>query len=294
VESKFNTPQSENTAAVAVDAPNDLSETKCKESNAAAAAANASEEVQVNTDSSPSKLPEGTEMSGAELASIPLAVGLKVEHFSNSREDHQHQSIKNDVPIASDKEKLVSLEANDLTSLAPHIQHFRRCSLLASKRNKELLDMVSHSERVISRLRKECSHEGKSPEVEVETSHVPHAVESNETRSEIMKRLLYLEKWKANAMTTIENQLKSLENTVSKSSYMEALHEIDDLRYANTLLADKVASAHISLLRYRDTAKSFGYSVDGNQEDPSSEVNKPLSSNAMPNERIKALSVSGN
>jgi hypothetical protein len=224
-------------------------------------------------------------------------------------------------------------ERDEIALYISHFEQFRRCSLLVKEENKKLLKMVSRlcNERdalsiELGRVRTflvsknitggdvenketENSEQSKFPstadceqleertplEAKLDQGRQSRiGVLINDAKSEMMNRILYLEKWKANAMTTIESQLKSLDTTVNKSCYLEALNELDNLKLDNILLIDRVSVDEVSLLRYRKLVKSLSCSIDDNEKVDTLEKQaaNSLPSSATPDDRIKALSVS--
>jgi hypothetical protein len=143
-----------------------------------------------------------------------------------------------------------TISVNDLPICAPFVQQFRR--------------VIAQSEQMIGKL----AHGNVSPE---SAGDCIANIANDEDRLELIKRLLYLEEWKTNAMNTIESQIKS--STVCKTTYEEVLYELDNLKRDNILLVEKLANCQVTLMKQ-------------------GEVLKAVDSNATPNDRIKALSVS--
>ncbi|KAL3794131.1 hypothetical protein HJC23_012838 [Cyclotella cryptica] len=221
-------------------------------------------------------------------------------------------------------------ESDDLALCRYHVEHFRHCSHMVKEENKKLRDMVSQlcNERdALSLLLVRNSgdvHYGDA-EIDVadaENSNVTTLVSTtncaqleircksletelkrerqsrnganmDDMKSEMMKRIMYLEQWKANAMTTIENQLKSIDSSVNKSCYVEALDELENLKLENILLMDRLSATEVSLLQYREIVKSFGCSVDEKEKVGTLKKQEETSSPSIvaPHERIQALSV---
>lgn len=195
-----------------------------------------------------------------------------------------------------DDEEDLDVTKGKLMSYASLIHKFRRCSLSASKKNEKLLCLITQTHRLISRLTSERdalsdqldkisgAGDSKARSRSETKLVVEQHVENDADYSEVKKRLLYLERWKATAMTTIEAQLKYLDESVSKSSYIQVVGELDVLKRDNIFLTDAVATAQASLMRYRDIVKSLGYGA-GTEE-------LELPSLVATNDRVKALSVS--
>ena len=265
------------------------------------------------------------EILGESLVSMPAAAEVqlmcilkqyerqirdgKLVNISSTNNVEQDSANINNAgqPRNMNEEKLLALS---------QVEHFRRCAFLASEKNKKLLDMVAASERVIRELRIErdklklllsSKNDGNSSDKRGQEYRVEQAVKckmleadlerekqyrklisDDDTLSEMAMRITYLETWKENATRTIENQSNSLQATVSKSSYVEALNEIDNLKRDNTFLVDRIAVAHLSLLRYREILKSLGCSVEEDEECTTVSEKKEITIDG----RLKALSVS--
>ena len=291
--------------------------------------------VDNDVSSMPSNLRErAKEILGEDLVSMPTAAEIQfivlmneydkvckeVMHISKTKAKevaHTQSPLITGTQHRSDNQIIAEKSTSDapinenLASCASQIEDFRRCSLLASKKNTDLLELIRKSDIVISQLyhdKKELLAQLRNGEPEdcvsdnddcrettVETDTTVQSereYENDELGSEMMQRLIYLETWKANAMVKIDNQLTSLNSTVSKTAHVEALRDVDDLRRDNTLLLDKLAVATTSLLKYREIFNSLGGSLDGVAVDLHKETTSMLPSNATLNDRIKALSVS--
>lgn len=250
-----------------------------------------------------------------ELELLTKSVTRRVE----SREvSYQMQSTLN--PAKSSNRKIVSIDTlsdDKTTSIESHEEHFRRCATTVSDKNKKLLEMMAESERRICDLQnerdelarlREAKHTNtdlavaeasvlkltvkcKALEADLEKETQSRlSIKKDVTESQTAARniISYLEEWKANAMEVIERQMKSLDATVSMSSYTEALVELDNLKLENTLLIDRDADAQVCLLKYRGICRSLGIDDQGLKEDVSD--NKIPDANL--NDKIKALMVS--
>lgn len=158
-----------------------------------------------------------------------------------------------------------TISVDDLPICAPFVQQFRRGSLLASEKNERLRRVIAQSEQMLGKL----ADGNVSSE---STKDCIANIANDEDRLELIKRLLYLEEWKTNAMNTIESQIK-WESTVCKTTYEEVLYELDNLKRDNILLIEKLANCQVTLMKQGEILKS-------------------VDTNATPNDRIKALSVS--
>eukprot|EP00970_Alexandrium_tamarense_P006036 scaffold1012_cov189-Alexandrium_tamarense.AAC.21 len=247
-----------------------------------------------------------------ELELLTKSVTRRVE----SREvSYQMQSTLN--PAKSSNRKIVSIDTlsdDKTTSIESHEEHFRRCATTVSDKNKKLLEMMAESERRIRDLQnerdelarlREAKHTNtdlavaeasvikltvkcKALEADLEKETQSRlSIEKDVTESQTAARniISYLEEWKANAMEVIERQMKSLDATVSMSSYTEALVELDNLKLENALLIDRDADAQVCLLKYRGICRSLGIDDQGLKEDVSD--NKIPGANL--NDKIKAL-----
>jgi hypothetical protein len=174
----------------------------------------------------------------------------------SSEQPTQHQNSAHSTTIS----------VNDLPICAPFVQQFRRGSLLASEKNELLLRVIAQSEQMLGKL----ADGNVSSE---STKDCIANIANDEDRLELIKRLLYLEEWKTNAMNTIESQIKCLESTACKTTYEEVLYELDNLKRDNILLIEKLANCQVTLMKQGEILKS-------------------VDTNATPNDRIKALSVS--
>lgn len=217
-------------------------------------------------------------------------------------------------------------ERDDIALCRSHLEQFRRCSLLVKEKNKKLLRMVSQLcherdalsielDRARTLLAGKTTTGGDVENKETKNSDLSKSqlekstpleaklergrqskigVLIDDAKSEMMNRILYLEKWKVNAMSTIESQLKLLDTSVNKSCYFEALNELDNLKLENILLIDRLSIDEVSLLRYRELVKSLGCRIDDNEKAGSLEKQaaNSLPSSVTPDDRIQVLSVS--
>ena len=261
-----------------------------------------------NTRGSAQKVAE--DIVSESLASEPLpSIGNQIQGYH--QQDH---SAGGDTKHLTGKEnsKSIGLNLTKPLSTSPSTINIdvRKCLIMATNRHEKLLEIVAKSDRVIAKLINDQElrlpsgvntsslKEAAKSCIDVQTTSDAPCVMSDSTsvldpsnsrgdaKTMIMSRILYLEEWKAKAMSIIESQLKSLDTTVSKTSYVAALNELDSLRLGNTLLIDKLTSAHVTLLKYREIIKSVGCNVNTNETTQENE--RIIETNA----RIEALSVS--
>ena len=261
-----------------------------------------------NTRESAQKVAE--DLVSESLASEQLpSIGNQIQDYH--QQDH---SAGGDTKHLAGKEnsKSIGLNLTKPLSTTPSTINIdvRKCLIMANNRHEKLLEIVAKSDRVIAKLINDQElrlpsgvntsslKEAAKSCIDVQTTSDAPCVMSDSTsvldpsnsrgdaKTMIMSRILYLEEWKAKAMSIIESQLKSLDTTVSKTSYVAALNELDSLRLGNTLLIDKLTSAHVTLLKYREIIKSVGCNVNTNETTQENE--RIIETNA----RIEALSVS--
>ena len=258
-------------------------------------------------------MPAAAETQFALLMKEYENINHEAKIAANGEVDHQY------IQTQTQKCRMATMQNNeviqDLASCASDIEHFRRCAHLALEKNQKLLEMIAKSDRIITGLyierdqllAKLKQHPGDNPifsEVisfiernpvsgsECDGEEICQAIGSNEMMSEMNRRLLYLETWKANAMLAIESQLKALGESVDKSSFLAATNDMDNLRCENTILTDKITTAQLSLLKYREIMKSLGYNADNVVVDSEHGDKQSLLSSTSADERMKALWVS--
>ena len=105
----------------------------------------------------PTSTPKAAEAQ-AENNSTPPSYHIQMQDVNKHQKSSPSVST---IPIAQETPDVALApkspfdKVNDLASSLSHIENFRRCSLLASKKNEQLLHLIAKSDRVIAKLMSE-------------------------------------------------------------------------------------------------------------------------------------------
>lgn len=183
--------------------------------------------------------------------------------YTGTQHSSDNQIIAEDNPMKTENSVIDVPNNETLASCASQIEDFRRCSLTASKMNTDSFELIRKLDG-----EPDCESDNDDCKIEaVATDAIMQSEREHKNDEQKSDEGAATSLWKANAMVKIDKQLTSLNSTVSKAAYVEALRDVDDLRRDNSLLINKLS---LSTTTERDNANVEHVQLNGSDRKSSS------------------------